>query len=85
MNKPTTAFAGLPIGGSPSMSHLPNRGPIVLAATNAIKMTLVFIDLLLLDNYIVFLSNDGLTLEILPEVPPIRCTPPLPAMSTTPK
>ena len=34
---------------------------------------------------ILFISQDCLALAILPEVPPIRCTPPLPAISTTPK
>ena len=32
-----TAFPGLPIGGSPLISHRPNLGPIILAAVNAMK------------------------------------------------
>ena len=36
MNNPTTALVGLPIGGSPSISHLPNRAPMVFAATKAV-------------------------------------------------
>ena len=34
---PIIAFPGLPIGGSPLISHRPNLGPINLAATNAMK------------------------------------------------
>jgi len=35
INSPTTALEGLPIGGSPRMSHRPRRGPIMMAATKA--------------------------------------------------
>ena len=35
INKPTSAFVGLPMGGAPSMSHLPNLGPSIIAATKA--------------------------------------------------
>ena len=35
MKRPMTALVGLPIGGSPSMSKRPRRGPIILAAVNA--------------------------------------------------
>jgi hypothetical protein len=35
MQSPMTALEGLPIGGSPGMSHRPNRAPIILAATKA--------------------------------------------------
>ena len=37
MKSPMTAFPGLPIGGSPLISHRPNLGPIILAAVNAMK------------------------------------------------
>ena len=37
MKSPMTAFPGLPIGGSPLISHRPNLGPIHFAAVNAVK------------------------------------------------
>ena len=37
MNKPTKAFVGLPIGGAPSISQRPKRGPSMMEATRAEK------------------------------------------------
>ena len=39
MKSPMTALDGLPMGGSPLMSHLPNLSPMYLAATNAKRVT----------------------------------------------
>ena len=36
MKSPIQALAGRPIGGSPCRSQRPRRGPIILAATNAV-------------------------------------------------
>ena len=35
MKRPTKALVGLPIGGAPSISHRPNRGPNIHAAIKA--------------------------------------------------
>jgi hypothetical protein len=36
IKRPTRALVGLPIGGDPSISHLPNLGPSIQAAINAL-------------------------------------------------
>ena len=41
IKSPMTALEGLPMGGSPLMSHLPNLSPMYLAATNAKIITWV--------------------------------------------
>ena len=36
IKRPTRALVGLPIGGDPSISHLPNLGPSIHAAIKAL-------------------------------------------------
>ena len=86
MNKPTRALVGLPIGGATStLSHLPSLGPSMYAATIA--------EIVLINSYdfvenFHLIKNDLVNIKgyflYLPEDPPTRCTPPLPAISTTP-
>ena len=60
MNSPTTAFVGLPIGGSPSISHRPNRAPIVLAATNALNkkyIVILYLDKIRKDLFEIVMSK----------------------------
>ena len=37
IKRPTRALVGLPIGGAPSISHLPNLGPSIQEATKALE------------------------------------------------
>ena len=37
IKRPTKALVGLPIGGAPSMSHLPSLGPSIQEATKALE------------------------------------------------
>ena len=75
MNNPTTAFVGLPIGGSPSMSHLPKRAPIVFAATKALSEKINILNLIISRSFLAkFVTNirNIQKLHQLPETPPIR-------------